>query len=116
MITRYGADCLAVEVIDDRMETKYCKGDIVICEVRAGTDWKNGGDVLAFTGKNNLTFARAYRKDGGILFEYLNSAYPSEFYSSEDINNRPVCIFAVAVELRRSWEVLESIRDLEPVL
>lgn len=91
-------DIFALAIRGDSMEPRICNGDVVI--VRQQNDADSGDIVVATVNGNDATCKRLRKYRDGIDLVPLNPAYPTMFFSNEDIANKPVVIIGKVIELR----------------
>lgn len=91
-------DIFALAIRGDSMEPRICNGDVVI--VRQQSDADSGDIVIATVNGDDATCKRLRKYRDGIELVPLNPAYPTMFFSNEDIANKPVVIIGKVIELR----------------
>ena len=91
-------DIFALAIRGDSMEPRICNGDVVI--VRQQNDADSGDIVIATVNGDDATCKRLRKYRDGIELVPLNPAYPTMFFSNEDIADKPVVILGKVIELR----------------
>ena len=91
-------DIFALAIRGDSMEPRICNGDVVI--VRQQSDADSGDIVIATVNGDDATCKRLRKYRDGIELVPLNPAYPTMFFSNEDIIDKPVVILGKVIELR----------------
>lgn len=91
-------DIFALAIRGDSMEPRICDGDVVI--VRQQNDADNGDIVIVTINGEDATCKRLRKYRDGVELVPLNPAYPTMFYSAEDIDALPVVILGKVIELR----------------
>ncbi len=93
-------DFFSLYVKGDSMEPEYRDGDVIV--VRKQDTAETGEDAVIIVNGNDATFKRLRRDENGITIVPLNSAkYTPWYYTNEQIENLPVKILGIAVEVRR---------------
>lgn len=90
---------VGLQIKGDSMSPDYQNKDILIVRLQDTAD--TGDDVIAFVNGDDATFKRLTLRDDGIMLRPLNPAYDPMFFSNADIEELPVRIFGIAVEVRR---------------
>lgn len=85
----------------DSMEPRMESGDVVI--VRQQADANSGDTVIVLVNGDDATCKRLQKTDNGIMLVSTNPKYPPMFYSTEDIQTKPVVILGKVVELRQKY-------------
>lgn len=94
-------DYFALRVRGDSMEPTICDRDIVI--VRSQETANDGDTVVAVVNGDEGFVKRLMIEPSGIVLASNNSSYRPMFFSQEQINELPVRIAGVVVELRRTF-------------
>lgn len=89
----------ALKVKGDSMFPEYLDGDIVI--VRKQSTCDSGDDCVVIINGAEATLKRVNILKDGIELEAVNKMYGKKKFSKEEIENLPVQILGVVVELRR---------------
>lgn len=91
----------ALEVKGDSMWPDYLPGDVVI--VRKQPTCDSGEDCIVYVNGYDATLkqVRLNSEDRSLTIVPRNQSYPPRTYSAEEIQNLPVTIAGVVVELRR---------------
>jgi repressor LexA len=87
----------------DSMTPRICEGDVVIARRQ---DYADSGDVaIVLINGGEATCKQVIRKENGLLLQAFNPiAYPTEFYTPEQVKALPVNILGVVVELRGKFK------------
>lgn len=85
----------------DSMEPRMESGDVVI--VKQQPDANSGDTVIVLVNGDDATCKRLQKTDNGIMLVSTNPKYPPMFYSTEDIQTKPVVILGKVVELRQKY-------------
>lgn len=85
----------------DSIEPRMESGDVVI--VRQQSDANSGDTVIVLVNGDDATCKRLQKTDNGIMLVSTNPKYPPMFYSTEDIQTKPVVILGKVVELRQKY-------------
>lgn len=88
-----------LKIKGNSMYPKYIDGDIVIFESENNCD--SGDDCAILINGDDAVFKRVIKNESGILLQSLNPEYKPNFYSNEEIENLPICIIGIAIEIRR---------------
>lgn len=85
----------AARVVGDSMQPKYREGDIVVFS--PVTTAQSGDDCFVrFADDSSTTFKRIYQDDDQtVRLQPLNSVYPSEVYTREEINGLWPAVFRI---------------------
>ena len=90
----------ALRIRGNSMYPSYLDGDTVI--FRKQNDCENGDDCAVMVNSDDATFKRIKKSEGGIALMPLNPDYDVRFFTNRQIEDIPVRIIGVAVEIRRS--------------
>lgn len=85
----------------DSMEPRMESGDVVI--VKQQSDANSGDTVIVLVNGDDATCKKLQKTDNGIILVSTNPKYPPMFYSTEDIQTKPVVILGKVVELRQKY-------------
>lgn len=85
----------------DSMEPRMENGDVVI--VKQQSDANSGDTVIVLVNGDDATCKKLQKTDNGIMLVSTNPKYPPMFYSTEDIQTKPVVILGKVVELRQKY-------------
>lgn len=92
----------ALRIKGDSMYPQYLEGDIVI--FRKTDTCETGDDCVVYVNGQDATFKRVKRLDDGtIILQPLNANYAPYTLSAQQVQELPVTIGGVAVELRRKF-------------
>ena len=97
--TRGGRRYFALKVHGSSMYPRYEDGDVIIL-IKQET-CENGQDCAVMVGNTEATFKRVKFTDDGIILQSINPDYDSYVYSNTQVQELPVVILGVVVELRR---------------
>lgn len=98
--TRSGDEFFGLRVRGDSMYPEYLEDDIVI--VRKAPDCRSGQDCVVYANGYDATLKTVIKNsDGSITLKPINPTYAPTTYSPEEIENLPVSLCGVVVELRR---------------
>lgn len=90
----------ALRIRGSSMYPSYLDGDTVI--FRKQNDCENGDDCAVMVNSDDATFKRVKKSEDGIALMPLNPDYDVRFFTNRQIEDIPVKIIGVAVEIRRS--------------
>ena len=91
----------ALKIKGDSMEPRMESGDVVI--VKQQPDANSGDTIIVLVNGDDATCKRLQKTDNGIMLVSTNPKYPPMFYSTEDIQTKPVVILGKVVELRQKY-------------
>ena len=95
-----GREYFALRVQGDSMYPSYLEGDTVILRKQDSCD--SGDDCAVLVNGQDATLKEVrIRENGGLELRPRNPAYPPKLYDPADVQNLPVTILGVVVELRR---------------
>ena len=95
-----GREYFALRVQGDSMYPSYLEGDTVILRKQDSCD--SGDDCAVLVNGQDATLKEVrLRENGGLELRPRNPAYPPKLYDQADVQNLPVTILGVVVELRR---------------
>lgn len=95
-----GHEYFGLKVQGDSMYPKYLEGDTVI--VRKTEDCESGQDCVVYVNGYDATLKNVKKQeDGSLILVPFNREYPPKKYTPKEIDERPVVICGVVVELRR---------------
>lgn len=95
-----GREYFALRVQGDSMYPSYLEGDTVILRKQDCCD--SGDDCAVLVNGQDATLKEVrLRENGGLELRPRNPAYPPKLYDPADVQNLPVTILGVVVELRR---------------
>ena len=98
-MARGGKEYIGLKVSGDSMSPVYLDGDVLILRVQDTCE--SGQDCAVMVNGEDATFKRVYLHGDGITLQPLNPAYTPIHYNAQDVNDLPVRILGVVVELRR---------------
>ena len=91
----------ALKIKGDSMEPRMESSDVVI--VKQQPDANSGDTVIVLVNGDDATCKKLQKTDNGIMLVSTNPKYPPMFYSTEDIQTKPVVILGKVVELRQKY-------------
>lgn len=94
-----GKQFFGLKVHGDSMYPEYLEGDTLILE--KAEDCESGDDCVVMVNGNDGTFKRVFKNKNGIILQPLNPAYSPMIYTNEQIENLPIKIMGIVVEIRR---------------
>ena len=94
-----GREYFALRIRGDSMNSKYEDGDVVIFRRQETCD--SGDDCAVMVNGDDATFKRVRRGPGGIILAPLNPTYEPLHFTNKQIEELPVVVLGVAIELRR---------------
>ena len=98
-MARSGNEYFGLRVHGDSMKPEYRDGDTLII-LRQET-CETGDDCAVLIDGDEATFKRVRLHEKGITLQPLNPAYDPMFFSNQEIEELPVRILGVVVEVRR---------------
>lgn len=96
---RGGKEYMALKVSGHSMEPRYQDGDILI--LRRTESCENGQDCAVMVNGDNATFKRVKLTPGGMMLLPINPDYDPITFTAQEVQDLPVRILGVVVELRR---------------
>ena len=93
---------IALRIKGDSMEPRIENGDVVI--VRLQSTAETGDTVIALINGDEATCKKIKIRPEGIMLSSINTAYEPMFYSNKEIEELPVRILGVVVELRGKFK------------
>lgn len=97
---RGGKEYFALKISGDSMAPRYEPGDVIIC--RRQEKCESGQDAVVMVNSDDATFKRVRVSEAGITLQPLNPAYDPLFFTAQQVEELPVRIIGVAVEIRRT--------------
>lgn len=97
--TLHQQEYIALQVKGDSMWPDYREGDIVI--IRLQPDCESGQDAVVYVNGYEATLKKVIKNDLGVILQPLNAAYEPLIYSKQQIQELPLKILGIVVELRR---------------
>lgn len=95
-----GKEFFALRLKGDSMFPNYLDGDIVIFQRQDTCD--SGKDCAVMVNGDDATFKRIERKTNGIMLKPLNPNYDTLFFTNKEIEELPVRLLGVAIQIRRN--------------
>lgn len=89
----------ALKIVGDSMFPEYMDGDIII--VKQASTCDSGDDCIVMVNGDDATFKRVILQEDGMMLKPLNSNYEPFYFSRQDIEEKPVTIIGVVMELHR---------------
>lgn len=96
---RGGREYFALQVKGDSMFPEYLDGDTVIIRKQSCCD--SGDDCAVIINAADATLKRVHIVEDGIVLEAINPMYGRKKYTTQEVEDLPVKILGVVVELRR---------------
>lgn len=106
-----GKQYFGLKVKGNSMEPEYLDGDTLILE--KVDDCENGDDAVIMVNGNEGTFKRVFKSENGVILQPLNPTYSPISYSNKQIEQLPVRIIGVVVEIRRKKRKWQCIKNLK---
>ena len=94
-----GKQFFGLRVHGDSMYPEYLEGDTLILE--KAEDCESGDDCVVMVNGNDGTFKRVFKNENGIILQPLNPIYSPMIYTNEQIENLPIKVMGIVVEIRR---------------
>ena len=102
-MTRGGREYFALQVKGDSMYPIYMDGDTII--VRKASSCQSGDDCIVYVNGDDATLKRVFLYDDGRLeIRPVNPNYAPRIFSAQEVDEIPVSIGGVVVELRRKMK------------
>lgn len=98
-MARGGKEYFGLRVNGDSMSPKYEDGDTII--LRKQDTCESGQDCAVMVNTDDATFKRVRLTDNGIALMPINPAYEPKFFSNKEVNDLPVRIIGVVIQIRR---------------
>lgn len=99
-MARGGKEFFGLRIRGDSMAPEYRNGDTII--LRKQETCESGQDCAVMVNNEDATFKRVRITDGGIVLMPINPAYEPKFYTSSEVDELPVRILGVVIQLRRN--------------
>ena len=93
---------IALRIKGDSMEPRIENGDVVIVRLQSAAE--TGDTVIALINGDEATCKKIKIRPEGIMLSSINTAYEPMFYSNKEIEELPVRILGVVVELRGKFK------------
>ena len=97
--TQGGKEYFALQIRGNSMYPRYEEGDVII--LRKQETCENGQDCAIRVNSDDVTFKRVKMNSDGIMLQAINPDYDSYIYTNKEIEELPIKILGVVVELRR---------------
>lgn len=88
----------ALKIKGDSMSPRILEGDVIIVKKQSSAD--NNDIVVVCVNGDTATCKKLVKHKDGISLASFNINYPPMYFSSEDIDSKPVVIIGKVVELR----------------
>ena len=98
-MTQGGQEYFGLAVSGNSMEPEYRPGDVII--LRRQDTCESGQDCAVMINGDDATFKRVRLSADGLTLQPLNPSYDPIHFSKKEVEERPVRILGVVVELRR---------------
>lgn len=96
-----GGEYFALRIKGDSMQPRMVEGDVVI--VRRQPDVETGDIAIVCVNGDEATCKKIKKTPEGIMLISLNQAYEPMFYSNKQIEELPLTILGLVVELRAKF-------------
>lgn len=97
--TMPGKEYFGLRITGDSMEPEYRSGDTII--IQQQDHCNSGDDCAVMVNGDDATFKRVRLQENGLILQPLNPKYETRFFSTEEIQDLPVRILGVCIEIRR---------------
>jgi repressor LexA len=91
-------DYFALRIKGDSMEPKISDGDVVI--VRKQSDVDSGRVAVVLLNGNEATVKKLVKHEDGVSLVPFNGAYSPKFYPRKEVQELPLVVLGLVVELR----------------
>lgn len=98
-MTKGNKEFFGLQVNGTSMSPDYLDKDILIVEKKEDCD--NGDDCIVMVNGEDATFKRVLKNESGIILQPLNNTFEPIPFTNKQIEELPVRILGVVVELRR---------------
>lgn len=96
---KLGHTYFALNIKGDSMEPDYRSGDTIIIQQQEYCN--SGDDCVVMVNGDDATFKRVRLQENGLTLQPLNPQYDPRFFSAKEIQELPVRILGVCIEIRR---------------
>lgn len=96
---RGGREFFGLKISGDSMSPRYESGDVVI--FRRTDVCENGQDCAVMVNSDDATFKRVKYGEKGMMLVPLNPEYETRVFSPDEVQQLPVRVVGVAVQIRR---------------
>lgn len=96
---RGGREFFGLKISGDSMSPRYESGDVVI--FRRTDVCENGQDCAVMVNSDDATFKRVKYGPKGMMLVPLNPEYETRVFSPDEVQQLPVRVVGVAVQIRR---------------
>ena len=96
---RGGQEYFALKIRGNSMKPVYLNGDVLIFRRQDTCD--SGQDCAVMVNGDDATFKRVRRTSDGVTLQPLNPDFEPRHYTSKEIEELPVRVIGVVVEIRR---------------
>lgn len=95
-----GRKYFGLRIKGDSMEPEYRNGDTII--IQQQDHCNSGDDCAVMVNGDDVTFKRVRLQENGLTLQPLNPQYDPRFFTAKEIQDLPVRILGVVVEIRRN--------------
>ena len=95
-----GRKYFGLRITGDSMEPEYRSGDTII--IQQQDHCNSGDDCAVMVNGDDATFKRVRLQENGLTLQPLNPKYDPRFFTSKEIQELPVRILGIVVEIRRN--------------
>ena len=95
-----GRKYFGLRITGDSMEPEYRSGDTII--IQQQDHCNSGDDCAVMVNGDDATFKRVRLQENGLTLQPLNPKYDPRFFTAKEIQNLPVRILGIVVEIRRN--------------
>lgn len=99
---RGGNSYFGLVVKGDSMFPEFRNGDVLI--LKQSPDCESGDYCAVSINCTESTFKKVIKEPNGIVLQPLNPAFTPQFFTNEQIENLPITILGVVVEVRRKYK------------
>lgn len=92
-------DYFFLTVKGDSMEPRISDGDLAL--VRRQSTVENGDLAVVIIGGEEGTLKKIFKKDGAVILQPFNPAYPTQVFMGQDLDN--LSVVGKVVETKRRW-------------
>ena len=95
-----GRKYFGLRITVDSMEPEYRSGDTII--IQQQDHCNSGDDCAVMVNGDDATFKRVRLQENGLTLQPLNPKYDPRFFTTKEIQELPVRILGIVVEIRRN--------------
>lgn len=96
-----GNSYFGLKVRGDSMYPEFRDGDVLI--LKKSPNCENGDYCAVSINSTECTFKKVIKEISGILLQPLNPIFMPQYYTNEQIEEMPITILGIVVEVRRSY-------------